>query len=130
MGQQQILLIVLSVILVGISVAVGITMFKGYSLSSNQDAIVYDMINIGSLAYQHRIRPSMLGGGNGSFENFQLPTGIDSNANADYSVVISEDKKEITITALSKLYTGAKITVKYDLNLEIVENFVKEGWDQ
>ena len=84
MGQQQILLIVLSVILVGIAIAVGIAMFRGYSISSHQDAIVLDMMNIGSMAYQHKIRPSMMGGGAGNYSNFELPQHFERNANASY----------------------------------------------
>lgn len=72
MGQQQILLIVLSIILVGIAIIVGISMFKSYSITAHQDMLMIDIINLSSLAYQYRIRPSSLGGGNGSFENFDI----------------------------------------------------------
>lgn len=119
MGQQQILLIVLSVILVGISIAVGITMFKAYALSSNKDSMVLDIINIGSLTYQHRIKPSMLGGGNGTFEKFNPEPGLLKNGNGTYVIEISEDYKEIKITGTSSMYP-ATISVRYGLNLEIV----------
>jgi hypothetical protein len=39
MGQQQLLLIILGVIVVGIAVAVGITMFKDNAVSANRDAV-------------------------------------------------------------------------------------------
>nr|MBC8383659.1 hypothetical protein [Candidatus Cloacimonadota bacterium] len=45
MGTQQILLIVLSVIIVGIAVAVGITMFNAQSVNSNRNACIADMNN-------------------------------------------------------------------------------------
>jgi hypothetical protein len=40
MGQQQLLLIILGVIVVGIAVAVGITMFQDNAVSANRDAVV------------------------------------------------------------------------------------------
>ncbi|MCB5231255.1 MAG: hypothetical protein WCX83_03125 [Candidatus Cloacimonas sp.] len=129
MGQQQILLIVLSVILVGISIAVGITMFKSYSLTSNQDAIILDIITIGSLAYQHRLKPDMLGGGNGSFKGFNPPTEITDNNNAEYLIEINNDFTQITITATSKIYEGATIAATYNDNLELEDEFEMNGWD-
>ena len=43
MGTQQILLIVLSVIIVGIAVAVGITMFNQQAFNSNRNACLSDL---------------------------------------------------------------------------------------
>jgi Tfp pilus assembly protein PilN len=40
MGQQQILLIIVGIILVGIAVAVGITMFKDQAKISSTDALL------------------------------------------------------------------------------------------
>ncbi len=48
MGQQQLLLIILGVIIVGIAVAVGITMFKTNAVSANRDALIGDMPNFHS----------------------------------------------------------------------------------
>jgi len=70
MGQQQILLIVLSVILVGIAIAVGITMFRAQAKNSNLDGIISDLNNLGNMAYQYKIRPTGMGGGGGSYVGF------------------------------------------------------------
>lgn len=67
MGTQQILLIVLSVIIVGIAVAVGITMFNAQATNSNRQAIVGDMNNFASTALQFYKTPLTHGGGEGSF---------------------------------------------------------------
>ena len=50
MGQQQLLLIVLGVIIVGIAVVVGISVFTASSSSSNQDAVISDLQNISANA--------------------------------------------------------------------------------
>ncbi|MCB5231256.1 MAG: hypothetical protein WCX83_03130 [Candidatus Cloacimonas sp.] len=149
MGQQQILLIVLSVILVGVSVSVGISMFKSYALTANQDAIVYDIMNIASTAYQYRLKPSTLGGGNGSFNNFTLPSHSSENSNAKYNVRILQDGKAIEIIGTSNSYDSATITAYYDLNLNLINDlsnvegmefgkgpsssstgYIMEGWEK
>ncbi|OPX29418.1 MAG: hypothetical protein B1H06_01570 [Candidatus Cloacimonas sp. 4484_143] len=67
MGTQQILLIVLSVIIVGIAVAVGITMFNSQASSSNRQAVIGDMNNLAASALSFYKTPSTHGGGGNSF---------------------------------------------------------------
>lgn len=62
MGQQQILLIVLSVILVGVAVSVGITMFQSQSKQGEMDNVAMYLNNVGSAAYAYYIKPTSLGG--------------------------------------------------------------------
>jgi hypothetical protein len=68
MGQQQLLLIILGVIVVGIAVVVGITMFQDNAISANRDAVTNDLINLGARAQQFYRRPISLGGGQNSFD--------------------------------------------------------------
>ena len=67
MGQQQLLLIILGVIVVGIAVAVGITMFSDSATNANRDALTNDLVNLASRAQQFYRRPTALGGGGNSF---------------------------------------------------------------
>jgi len=67
MGQQQLLLIVVGVIIVGIAVAVGINMFTESAAQANFDAITSDMIRIASNAQQWYMKPSSMGGGGRTF---------------------------------------------------------------
>ncbi len=67
MGQQQLLLIILGVIIVGIAVAVGITMFQDNALSANKDAVTNDLVNLAAKAQQFYRKPNALGGGGNSF---------------------------------------------------------------
>ena len=94
MGQQQLLLIILGVIVVGIAVAVGITMFKDNAISANRDEVVNDLVNLAARAQQYYRRPTALGGGQGDFLNIKLqhltnvPAGAANygNANGTYSL--------------------------------------------
>ena len=67
MGQQQLLLIVLGVIIVGIAIVVGINLFNANAETSTQDSIVSQGTNIGALAQQYYKKPVTMGGGGNSF---------------------------------------------------------------
>ncbi len=88
MGQQQLLLIILGVIVVGIAVAVGITMFQDNAISANRDAVTNDLVNLAARAQQYYRRPTALGGGQGSFAACTLVqlTSKPSNANGSYQL--------------------------------------------
>ena len=94
MGQQQLMLIILSVIVVGIAVALGITMFSDSSISSNRDGITNDLAALASRAHQYYRRPSYFGGGGNSFAGLTADaaglaklTNKPTNDNGTYSVV-------------------------------------------
>ena len=102
MGQQQLLLIILGVIVVGIAVAVGITMFQDNAVSANRDAVVNDLVNLAARAQQYYRRPQSLGGGQNSFAGLStngmsklvnVPAGTSSwvNANGTYTLESPSD---------------------------------------
>ena len=99
MGQQQLLLIILGVIVVGIAVAVGITMFQDNAVSANRDAVTNDLVNLAARAQQYYRRPTALGGGQGSFAlcTLQQLTTKPTNANGSY-VLSSPAATSVTLT--------------------------------
>lgn len=104
MGQQQLLLIILGVIIVGIAIAVGLSLFSAQSIQANKDAIINDLNNIAAHAYQFKIRPSSMGGGQGSYSGYSIPSKMASNENATYSV------SSATATAVTVLATSTANT--------------------
>ena len=62
MGTQQILLIVLSVIIVGAAIAVGITMFNNQAFSANKSALAADTQSFGTQIIQYYKTPTSQGG--------------------------------------------------------------------
>jgi hypothetical protein len=84
MGQQQLLLIILGVIIVGIAIAVGLSLFSAQSIESNRDALINDINNLNAHAYQYYIRPTSMGGGGGTFVGYVIPPKMASNDNATY----------------------------------------------
>jgi hypothetical protein len=89
MGQQQLLLIVLGVIIVGIAVVVGINVFTASSSSSNRDAVISDCTNLASLAQQYYRKPTALGGGENSFTGWSIPTQLATTGNGTYTATVA-----------------------------------------
>ncbi len=67
MGQQQLLLLVLSAIIVGVSIVIGINMFASSAVQANQDAVLQDCLHIAGRAQEWLRKPEALGGGGGTF---------------------------------------------------------------
>lgn len=67
MGQQQLLLLVLSTIIVGVSIVVGIGMFQDSALNSNIDTVTQENVSIASKASEWFNKSVALGGGGGDF---------------------------------------------------------------
>ncbi|MCE1188554.1 MAG: hypothetical protein LWX56_05375 [Ignavibacteria bacterium] len=86
MGQQQLLLIVLGVIIVGIAIVVGINLFQASAVDANRNAVIADLNNLASMSQQYYKKPTSLGGGGNSFVGFAIPTGLGSNANGTYTI--------------------------------------------
>lgn len=88
MGQQQLLLIVLGVIVVGIAVVVGINLFNANAQSSNRDAVISDLNNLGAMAQQFYKKPTSMGGGGNTFTGgggWSIPVQLRTTANGTYN---------------------------------------------
>lgn len=115
MGQQQLLLIILGVIIVGIAIAVGLSLFSAQSIQSNKDAMINDLNNIAANAYQYKVRPSSMGGGQGSYVGYTIPSKMSTNENGTY-VASGQSATAVTITATSSANTTNTIVTVCDSN--------------
>jgi hypothetical protein len=93
MGQQQLLLIVLGVIIVGIAVVVGINLFNANAEEATKDGIVSDCTNLGAMAQQHYKKPGSMGGGGNTFDGtgvngvaWAIPANLVTTANGTYAI--------------------------------------------
>ena len=86
MGQQQLLLIVLSVIIVGVAISVGVTQFQSSAVESNRQAVISDLVNYAAKAQRFYRTPTQLGGGSQNFQNFVMGPLDRVNANGMYEV--------------------------------------------
>ena len=105
MGQQQLLLIVLSVIIVGIAVVVGIQMFGASAASSNQEAVINDLTNLAAKAQQYFVKPTSMGGGGNSFVGIAMqdmaPVGSSattwSTENGEYTISTAGSAESVSL---------------------------------
>lgn len=86
MGQQQLLLIVLGIVIVGIAIAVGVTQFKSSAVESNRQNVISDIVNYAAKAQRFYKTPTALAGGGQDFNGFFLAAVDTGNANGSYSV--------------------------------------------
>ena len=98
MGQQQLLLLVLSAIIVGIAIVVGINMFGTGAYQANRDAVLQDAVTIAAKAQEWYRKPSQLGGGNRAFDGVNLTTiGFpDTTANGTFTITGSGQTATVT----------------------------------
>ena len=108
MGQQQLLLIVLSIIIVGIAVVIGLGLFSEGADQANIDQVVQDVVAMGARAQQYYMKPTGLGGGGQSFVGMTITdVGATTNRNGDGYVVSGQAAGSVTIT-------GTCVTAKMD----------------
>lgn len=109
MGQQQLLLIVLGVIIVGIAVVVGINLFNANAEEATKDGIVSDCTNLGAMAQQHYKKPGSMGGGGNTFDGtgvngvaWVIPANLVTTANGTYAITnLAAQTVEITGSPLA-----------------------------
>jgi len=110
MGQQQLLLLVLSAIIVGVSIVVGIGMFQDSALTANIDSVTQDNATVVSKAQEWYQKTVALGGGGGDFTangglnllklGYNTTAGDPlamTNGNGAYTLVVT-DANNITIS--------------------------------
>ena len=103
MGQQQLLLIVLGIIIVGVALVFGINLFRSHAVNSKRDLVVNECINLAALAQQHYRRPTALGGGSSAFDNtngnaWSIPSQLQHTASGDYQIT-SISSNQVVIKA-------------------------------
>jgi hypothetical protein len=113
MGQQQLLLVILGVIIVGIAIAIGISLFGAQSIASNRDAMINDLNHLASFAYQFRVRLRSMGGGEGDYSSFTIPTKMTVNEDGTYSVNGAQ-VSNLTLQAVSTTNPSNTIRVTVD----------------
>ena len=110
MGQQQLLLVILVTIIVGIATVVAINTFGSAADSANLDAVRQDVASIAAAAQGFYMKPEMLGGGGQDFTDISFngmafsANGISSNGleaqneNGRY-IISGQGTGQFTLTA-------------------------------
>lgn len=120
MGQQQLLLIILVTIIVGIATVVAINTFSSAADSANLDAVRQDLASIAASSQGYFMKPTALGGGGNTFDgltfkNIAFGGTIDGdflahNQNGTYQInggsAISGSATTFTVTAYPSSASG------------------------
>ena len=119
MGQQQVLLIILGVVVVGIAVAVGISMFGDSAASTNRDAVTSDLAYLASRAQHYYRRPASMGGGEGSFAGltFDKLYSASSNSNGRYFINGAVSATQVSLRGVGRERINAADTVTVDMRV-------------
>lgn len=129
MGQQQLILLVLATVIVGLATVVGIRAFSENSAKASADALTQDAIRIASDLQAWKLKPAPFGGqglnsgsayGSGDFTNasftelgYSATSGTYTNANGTFE--ISDVANGALITAQSLDFstgTGQQVVVR------------------
>jgi len=126
MGQQQLLLIILGVIIVGIAVAVGITMFQDNAVDQNRNAVIADLTNLAAKAQQYHLKPVTLGGGGNSFVGLTADaaglavlagTAFTDNANGTYTIKTAGTAATLVLHGVGKTALADGTFPQYDITV-------------
>ena len=114
MGQQQLLLLVLGIVIVGLAVVVGINAFGENQKRANADALINDGLRIASDVQAYALKPRQFAGA-GGFNNIEIDASADffkdqlgyqldsdgnySNVNGTFT--ISKDGSDVIIIAVN-----------------------------
>ena len=87
MGQKQLILIVLGVIIVGAVIAVSINYLHNKSVKLNRNAVIKDLHTLASDAQAYYKKPKEQEGDHNTFQDYKIPEELKSNDNGNYRVI-------------------------------------------
>jgi hypothetical protein len=118
MGQQQILLIVLGVIVVGLAIAVSLVLFRAHSIDEKRNLLMNEGSSLASSAMGYYKKPASLGGGGNSFVGWTIPPSMVTTATGRFTATAFSDSLVI-------IGTGNEVTTGTDsvkVKITVLEN--------
>ena len=112
MGQQQLLLIILGIIIVGVAIALSIQLFRANAIDRKREILVNESQNIASIALSYYKKPKMMGGGGRTFTGWTIPSQLVSTVNGTYTAQVLTDSTIITGTGTEVVTGSDSIKVK------------------
>ncbi len=116
MGQQQLLLIVMGLVIIGIAIAVSFNLFESNAANHKRDLLISECMNLAAQAQVYYKRPRSFGGGSHSYLNWQIPDDMETSENGIFSAEVTAANVVITGTG-TEVITGSdsiKVQVTVD----------------
>ena len=107
MGQQQLLMVVLAIIIVGIAIAISVQLFRSNAIESKRDLLIEETSSLATMAIQYYKRPQAMGGGGRSFMGWEIPSQMNQTANGNFMRAIVNASEVIITGTGSELVTGS-----------------------
>ncbi len=97
MGQQQLLMIVLAIIIVGIAIAISVQLFRSNAIESKRDLLIEETTSLATMAIQYYKKPQAMGGGGRSFMGWEIPSQMVQTFNGNFMRAVV-NASEVIIT--------------------------------
>jgi hypothetical protein len=107
MGQTQLLLVILGLLLVGLAIFLALTMFEANAGEDSRNAVILDLQNFSARALAYYCKPATQGGGDKSFAGITLGKiyPMAENLNGRYYIESATDV-ECDIVGVGKIVSG------------------------
>jgi type II secretory pathway pseudopilin PulG len=103
MGNQKMLLVLMAVMIVGMAMLMGFTMFQENSLDANQEEVRQALLTVAARAQGWYRRPAMLGGGSRSFSRISwTKIRFDSSTHSGTFTMTNKQQASFRVTGVSK----------------------------
>lgn len=112
MGQQQLLLVVLGIVIVGVAIVIGINLFTASAVEAKRNYVTNELVNLAAMAHQHYRKPSTMGGGNRAFNSshggvsWTIPPSLVTTGNGNYSIQNISANQIVILGTGNEVVTG------------------------
>ena len=118
MGQQQLLLLVVGIILVAVAVTIGIAQFGNSTEDGVKDSVVLQLNYLGNKAIQHYMKPGPLAGGGNTFDGsgtngvtWAIPLNLVNSPDASFTAAITAQSVTITADPVNYIWTATATVI-------------------
>jgi hypothetical protein len=126
MGQTQLFLVVLGMMLIGIAIYVGVSMFSANTVEDTRLAIVTDLQTFAAQANAYYWKPATQGGGGKSFAKITISQvyPMVENPNARYFIESAENDQAV-IVGVGKVVTTSGDSIRVRIRVTTQRNIVE-----
>ncbi len=126
MGQTQLFLVVLGMMLIGIAIYVGVSMFSANTIEDSRNAIIVDLQNFAARANAYYWKPTTQGGGGKSFSGISMSQvyPMNENVNAAYHIESVQDDQCVLI-GVGKVVSSNGDSIRVRIRVTTQRNIVE-----
>ena len=111
MGQQQLLLIILGIIIIGIIIGIGLWMSKIQSLQAERENMIASLNDLANHARAYYSTPVQSAGGGDSYTGYRIPTRMQNNGVASFSATSTSTRVFFTATSVRNSESMIRVTL-------------------